>query len=34
MKRRNFLSGLLAAPVALKARLVRFFNWQADPCSY
>ena len=25
MKRRNFLSGLMAAPLALKARLVRFF---------
>ena len=25
MKRRNFLSGLLAAPLALKARLARFF---------
>lgn len=24
MKRRNFLSGLLAAPLALKARLLRF----------
>ena len=26
MKRRNFLSGLLAAPLALKARLARFFE--------
>ena len=26
MKRRNFLSGLLAAPLALKARLARFFG--------
>src|SRR5215472_2809428 len=25
MERRNFLSGLMAAPLALKARLVRFF---------
>ena len=25
MKRRNFVSGLLAAPLALKARLARFF---------
>jgi len=25
MKRRNFLSGLLAAPLALKARIARFF---------
>lgn len=25
MKRRNFLSGLMAAPVAVKARLARFF---------
>lgn len=25
MKRRNFLSGLLAAPLALKARLLAFF---------
>jgi len=25
MKRRNFLSGLMAAPVALKARLAQFF---------
>lgn len=26
MKRRNFLSGLLAVPLALKARLARFFG--------
>ena len=26
MKRRNFLSGLLAGPLALKARLARFFG--------
>lgn len=26
MKRRNFLSGLLAAPLAFKARLARFFG--------
>jgi hypothetical protein len=25
MKRRNFLSGLMAAPLAVKARLARFF---------
>ena len=25
MKRRNFLSGLLAVPLAIKARLARFF---------
>ena len=34
MKRRNFLSGLLAAPLALKARLARFFGRKpVEPCS-
>jgi hypothetical protein len=34
MKRRNFLSGLMAAPLALKARLARFFvpTRCVEPC--
>src|SRR5215472_11478246 len=33
MKRRNFLSGLLAAPLAVKARLARLFvRKPAEPC--
>jgi hypothetical protein len=33
MKRRNFLSGLLAAPLALKARIAQFFvRKPVEPC--
>ena len=33
MQRRNFLSGLMAAPLALKARFARFFVCKpAEPC--
>lgn len=32
MKRRNFLSSLLAAPLALKARLAQFFVRKREPC--
>ena len=31
MKRRNFLSGLMAAPLALKARIARFFAGKRLP---
>jgi len=31
MKRRNFLSGLMAAPLAVKARLARFFARKHPP---
>jgi len=34
MKRRNFLSGLMAAPLAVKARVARFFvRTPVEPCS-
>ena len=32
MKRRNFLSGLFAAPLALKARVLAFLGRKPEPC--